>query len=218
MTHINPRIAHLEMPRHVQSLPLNPVGYPAPWFVATVDGVPDFRVIAPGKIEDALRFKLCWTCGNHLGSYAAFLIGPMCVVNRISAEPPSHRDCATYAAQACPFLATPGMVRRTTGLPEDRFVPGVMVERNPGVALVWTTRTWRPFAAPNGGLLFEFGDPTSAEWFAEGREATHAEVLASIDSGMPTIREAADIDGPAAHAMLDKAYDAAMQYVPEVAS
>jgi hypothetical protein len=112
-------------------------GHPVPWFVAEIDGVPDFRVIGPGKIEDAVRFNRYWLCGEHLGTTAVFVIGPMCVVNRTTAEPGSHRDCATYAIQACPFLTRPTMRRRDTGLPEDAVEPGgVMLTRNPGAAFL----------------------------------------------------------------------------------
>lgn len=191
-------------------------GHPVPWFVHVADdGVPDFRVVRGGGIGDALRYKLCWVCGQHRGAHAAFVIGPMCAVNRISAEPPAHRDCAVWSARRCPFLSRPEMVRRERNLPEDRHVAGVMIPRNPGVALVWVTRAWKPFHAPDGsGVLFELGDPTQTLWFARGRAASRAEILASIDSGLPALREVAEQQSPAAVAELDRDHAAALQLLP----
>ena len=112
----------------------------------------------------------------------------MCAVNRTSAEPPSHYDCAFYAAQACPFLTQPRMRRNEKDIPEDTREPaGIMLKRNPGVTLVWVTRHYKPFKA-EGGVLFRLGDPGRVEFYAEGRKATRSEIMASIDSGMPILR------------------------------
>lgn len=189
------------MPAPVAALPRDKHDRPIPWFVdRDEDGVPDFRVVRYGGIRDALRFDWCWVCGRPRGRHAAFVIGPMCVINRVSAEPPSHLDCAVYSARACPFLSTPGMRRRERGLPPDRVDPaGVMIERNPGVAAVWSSRTWNPFRAPTPdghvGLLFNIGEPTGLTWWAQGREATAEEVAASVASGLPALEEAAAVDG-----------------------
>lgn len=194
----------VEMPGPVAVLPRDKHGRPIPWFVdRDEDGVPDFRVVRKGGIRDAVRFDWCWVCGKRRGRHAAFVIGPMCAVNRVSAEPPSHLACAIYSARACPFLSTPSMRRRDRGLPEDYVDPaGVMLTRNPGVALVWSSRTWKPFTAPTPdghvGVLFDVGEPTATSWWAHGREATAAEVTESITAGFPAILEAAKVDGPRA--------------------
>jgi hypothetical protein len=194
----------LVLPQRMEKLPKDKHGRPVPWFVAFIDGEPDFRVIRRGGIGDALRFKLCWVCGQPRGVNAAFVVGPMCAVNRTSAEPPSHRDCAIYSARACPFLATPSMKRRERHLPDDRVDPaGVMIRRNPGVALVWVTRKWHVFPDPNGRPLFDIGSSTQTYWYAQGRDATRAEVLASIESGLPILREEAEKEGPQAVGYLD---------------
>jgi hypothetical protein len=203
----------LTIPARMAGLPRNKAGYVVPWFVGWVDGQPDFRVARADGIGEALRYERCWLCGQHRGRFAAFVIGPMCAVNRVSAEPPSHRDCATYAAQACPFLANPNMQRRDRHKPAHTKPAGNMIARNPGVALVWTTRTWSTFPAP-GGVLFDIGDPVAAEWYANGSPATRAEVLASIDSGLPILAESARDEGPEATAELDRMLAAAMAHVP----
>lgn len=203
-----------DMPPGIAALRQDHIGRPVPWFVEWIDGKPDFRVASHENLRDAVRFQLCWVCGKRRGRNVAFVIGPMCAVNRVSAEPPCHKDCAVYSARFCPFLATPRMVRRERNLPADYIdPPGVMITRNPGVGLVWCTRD---FTVERHGVgpLFRLGDPTETLWFAEGRDATHAEVMASIDSGMPTLREAADRDGRGAHAHLDRQLQVALRYVP----
>lgn len=204
----------LELPQRMAALPRDKVGRPVPWFVAFIDGVPDFRVIGEGKMRDAVRSSLCWVCGKAMGRFAAFTIGPMCAVNRVSAEPPSHRECAVYSARACPFLSTPTMNRRDRNLPEHVAPAGIPILRNPGVTLVWVTRSWRIIQDPDGHPLFQIGDPEHALWYAEGRDATRAEVVASIESGLPILRDAAREDGPFALAQLSLQTTAAMALLP----
>lgn len=203
-------------------------GYPVPWFVAWIDGVPDFRVVASEKIVEAIRFKRCWVCGEERGRNVSFVIGPMCAVNRVSAEPPCHRDCAIYAALACPFLTRPKMKRNDKDMPEGlslgKNCPGRAIARNPGVALVWTTREFEVFRPPmgNNGYMFSFGDPDEVLWFAEGRAATRAEVLASIESGVPILREACQEAPESVRAgqlrQLEVEIARAMKFVPAEAS
>jgi len=197
----------VEMPERIAALPTNHAGYPVPWFVAWVDGKPDFRLMDEEKIHLAIIDRLCWICGDGLGRWQTYAVGPMCAVNRISAEPPSHTECAVYAAQVCPFLITPTKGRREGRLPgETKDAAGFMLKRNPGVVLLWTTRSDpMPFRAP-GGLLFTLPDPVSVLWFSEGRSATRAEVIASIESGLPALLEL-DGDDPRAKAEVDRRYD-----------
>lgn len=192
-------VDRVPMPARIARLPRNKVGYPIPWFVAEQpDGTFDFRVADGNKQVLATRERLCWVCGQRLGAYVSFPIGPMCAVNRISGEPPTHRDCAEYSAKVCPFLAVPQMRRRDRG--DLTWVPaaGEMIERNPGAVLVWTTRQFKPFRPPaglgNDGLLYQLGEPTSIEWFREGRAATRDEVIEAMDSGLPNLLEACERD------------------------
>lgn len=191
----------------METLPRSARGYPVPWFVAWVDGEPDFRVIKPDGIKLAAKHGLCWLCGYELGMTATYVSGPMCGINRTSAEPPSHNVCATYAAKACPFLTRPHARRREVGKPEGLAeVPGTMIERNPGVVMLWRGPSVAlPFDDGRGGTLFRLPDPIRVDWIAEGRDATRAEVVASVESGIPLLRDAAVAEGPDAMAALHEA-------------
>lgn len=210
MTELDP------LPRHMQHLPLDAAGRPIPWF-AVYDpetGEHDFRVMDGHKLARAVRQRLCWVCGGRLGAYTTFVIGPMCAITKISAEPPSHTDCARWSAMNCPFLSNPAKDRRTTGLGDEPYsnVPGLMITRNPGVTLLWTSKKWTPFRVENG-VLFDIGEPTAIEWIRERRTATRAEILESIESGMPTLEAEARQVGQRAEADLAKKVKAALEIV-----
>jgi hypothetical protein len=198
MRNLNTAILGIPIPKRMQKLPVSPKGYPTPWFVAWLDGVPDFRVIGPDKIVQAVNYKRCWLCGEPLGVHKTFVIGPMCTVNRISAEPPCHLDCADYAARACPFLTQPKMRRNEAGLPEGAQSPaGVMIKRNPGVTALWITKTYTT-VRDGDGAIFRLGEPEQVFWFAEGRKAKREEVDQSIKTGLPLLMDIAEEEGPEA--------------------
>lgn len=200
-------------PLAIAKRPRDERGYPIPWFTPIIDGKPDFQHIQPWKAEQAIREERCWTCGERLELPCAFVVGPMCAVNRTSAEPPSHVECAIYAAKACPFLARPKMARPSggEGVVTDGSMPGVGLMRNPGVALVWVTN--RPSYDPNH-RLFDIGDPVRVRWFAHIRKATRVEVVESIEGGYPHLRALAAEDGPDALDELRMMLDRAMTLVP----
>jgi hypothetical protein len=172
------------------SLPVDHRGFAVPFFVGWVDAeTPDHRTADPLKRKRCVEEGRCWLCGDKLGRYLACVIGPMCAVNRNTSEPPSHTECALYAVQTCPFLTRPSARRRTAGLPDEvTDAAGIPLDRNPGVALVWITRTIQPYRDPvAGGLLFRVGDPVETLWFCEGRPATRAEVQTSFETGLPIL-------------------------------
>lgn len=201
-----------EPPMRIAMLPVDHRGYPVPWFVAWErdgvrvppgQGTPDHRLIGAGNVEIAIALKVCWICGEPIAPPFTFPIGPMCAITRTTSEPPSHHDCATWSVQACPFLTRPWARRRENNIPAAAVgAPGNAIMRNPGAMALWATRSFKAFRVA-GGLLITVGKPTRVEWWVEGREATREEVVASIDSGCPTLLKEAVAQGPAAIAQLE---------------
>src|ERR1041385_5281600 len=101
-----------ELPPKMRALPIDKRGFPVPFFVAMVDGEPDHRMVEPRAVKVCVEQRRCWICGGQLGVFKSFTVGPMCAINRISAEPPAHFECARYSATACPFLSRPHAHRR----------------------------------------------------------------------------------------------------------
>lgn len=200
-------------------LPVDDRGYPVPWFVHwTPEGKPDFRIMDYKKRARAITEKLCWICGGKLGQFLAFVIGPMCAINRVSQEPPAHRDCALFSAKACPFLTRPHAKRREGGLPEEISIDGIAVMHNPGVALVWVTREFFCFSVPTpenpNGYLIKVGDPLEALWLSEGRQASRLEVLEAISRGLPILVEASKLQGAEARQALVLAIEQMRRILP----
>lgn len=198
----------------MEKLPIDERGYPVPFFVQWVNGKPEFRAMDGDKLVRCVKERLCWICGQALFREMVFVAGPMCAVNRISSEPPSHRECARYAAVACPFLAKPKMVRREDGMP-DKIVTEGAILRNPGVTMLWFCRRFTIERA-NPGVLFNMGTPFQVEWYGLGKSATREQVLESFESGIPILRAA----GGAGHTEQDEAdlqglVEAAKRYLPK---
>jgi len=162
-----------------------------PWFVHRDErGQWDFRAVNRARLRIALLERRCWVCGGALGANApaAFLIDPICLVNRISAEPPSHDECARFAVCACPHLSNSRTRRNEDRIAGDVATNGAAIQLNPGVVALWRTRVWSQ--TPEGFVLF--GDLLARrkkpEWFAEGRTAKSQEVWASFETGLPFLR------------------------------
>lgn len=185
----------VDLPDAMALLPRDERGYPVPYFVEYIDGKPDFRVMSASHWSNCVRENRCWLCGGKMGKRKWFVIGPMCCVNHVSAEPPSHRLCATFAVKNCPFLTRPLAKRNDRDLPAGKEIGGFMIERNPGVTAIWETSSYRLFNDGNGGYLFEVGPAKRVSFFCEGREATRAEVLESVASGVPILWEMAANEG-----------------------
>lgn len=202
------------LPARMRKLPTDERGYPVPWFVGWIDGRPDFRVADSEKFLRARRHGFCWICGDNRGHVRTFVIGPMCAINRVTSEPPCHAECAEFSVMACPFLTLPRAQRRDANMPAGITDPaGIMVERNPGVTCLWTTRRFRLFNAGNG-LLYRLEEPLRVEFYTQKRRATRAEVLASIDSGMPILRQIAQQDGASAVVALESEYCKMLPLLP----
>lgn len=184
------------IPQRISRLPRDKRGFPVPWFVQWEDGKPLFPVMDPEKFRQAVTFNKCWVCGGPLGGFKAFVIGPMCVCNRVTSEPPNHLDCARFAALNCPFLANPRVGRQLDGeevIRRGAKVAGLMIERNPGVSCVWVTKGFK-LERHDNGYLFRIGAAEMVEFYALGRRATRAEVNESIRTGLPALLDMAAKD------------------------
>jgi hypothetical protein len=192
----------------LKALPIDERGYPVPFFVQWVkgpkdkpeyaepgEGIPEFRIASQVSLLACIRDHVCWVCGQKLGVHRAYVVGPMCIINRTSAEPPSHVECAEWSVRGCPFLTRPNMVRREDEVTDAAVdnVAGIMIKRNPGVTIIWHVRNvlhmWRD---PNGRILFDIGDPESVRWFKEGRKATNEECIEAIDTGLQSLLDLAE--------------------------
>jgi hypothetical protein len=218
MTEYHPSLAGIPMPPRIARLPVDHRGFPVPRFVALVNGQPDHRVVDARRFAPAIRHRECWICGEPLGRWLASLIGPMCAVNRVISEPPSHRECCEFAVAACPFLARPHAHRREAGLPEDAVdASGTALKRNPGVICLWIARDYKPFKPPGGGVLFRLGDPIETVWYTLGRRASRAEVISALYKGLPALLEIAQAEGSEAEYQLAAQVARAQQVLPRAA-
>lgn len=204
------------LPKRIAALPLDERGYPIPFFVAYLDGKPDFRIGDPEKVLRCVHENLCWTCGQPLGRFTTFPVGPMCVITGTAPEPPEHLDCAIWSVQACPFLSKPNMVRREDEISEATAGngAGIMILRNPGAICVWTTLKFTIFPDHNRKPLWNIGEPSAYSWWSQGRAATRLEVLTSIRTGLPALEELALAEGPEACGDLLKCVERAMAFLP----
>lgn len=204
-----------QRPERMASLPLDHRGYPVPRFVEMVNGSPDFRVMSMEHFKRCVRDGACWVCGQPLGSYKTFVVGPMCVVNRTSGEPPSHHDCAVYSATACPFLTLPRAKRNESGLDELGAISNEgALKHNPGVTALYVSRSYRLFRAGESSVLVRMGEPERVEWYREGRPATRAEVLEAFERGLPALRKIAEEESASAELELAAYEERAMALVP----
>ena len=213
-----------DMPARIKRLPKDERGYPVPAFVEwMLDGKPavrgggskpDFRYARPEFRARAFKQGLCWLCGEKLGQHRVYVIGPMCVINRTTMEPACHRDCAEFAAKACPFLVRPRQKRNAKGLDEEASAPGTMITRNPGCVCLYETKEAKAFSDGAGGWLIKLGLPDRVDWWAEGRQATRAEIQASIDSGYPLLLKPAMDEGQDAVDELARLAAVALKLLP----
>ena len=220
---LNKRMLAIEIPPRIAKLPISPEGYPVPWFVQWLrdgkpcqpgEGVPDFRVMDRDKLRRAIQFHNCWVCGEQMSAFKTFVIGPMCIINRTSSEPPVHYECGKFSAIACPFLTQPKMRRNEKDMPIDTSAPaGEMIARNPGVMCLWITKKFTVRRVENG-VLFTIGNPVNKLWYCEGRPATRAEIMYSIDTGYPILLKMAEQEGDKAIVQLERQKREAMQHVP----
>lgn len=159
------------MPEAVAALPRDARGYPTPFFVAVIDGKPDPRISDGRKKRACVERRLCWICGRPIVFPFAFIGGPLSFKNRAYAEPPSHAECAHYAAQVCPFIVGETLRRGVN----DKKVEELNLDTTPGG--VWDRpERWAVVECHayrchvvQGDVLFEVIDRRRVTWYAGGR-------------------------------------------------
>lgn len=211
MTQYRPGLPAL--PHYMRDLPLDERGYPVPFFVSRPDGQPNFQLADGAKWVRCVRENRCWICGKPLGAFKVFAVGPMAATNRISAEPPSHLDCAEYAIAACPFLLYPKAQRRSlddAGVPMAP-PPGIHAEHNPGVMALWTTKQYKTLS-PHAPAIIHLGDPTTVRWFSGGRLAGRELVAAAIEDAHTRLTQ--ECESPAALTHLAQAIERVRKLLP----
>jgi hypothetical protein len=214
-----------DMPPRIQRLPRDERGYPVPRFVEWLKNGkrvereepganPDFRYADFDFRWRAFHNGRCWICGEPTGLHRVYVIGPMCIINRTTMEPACHRDCAEFAASACPFLVRPREKRNAKGLDPHASAPGTLLKRNPGCVCLYEAKEAKAFNDGRGGWLIRLGKPDRVDWWAEGRKATRAEIQASIDSGYPLLEAEANKDGIKALEELERLTFEALKFLP----
>lgn len=209
---LNERIKNIPIPDRMKTLPIDDRGFPVPWFVPWFNNKWEFRGMDSEKFRAAIKYRRCWMCGQPLGKFLTFAIGPMCMVNRNISEPPSHLTCVEYGVKACPFLTQPKMRRNEKDLPKGH-IAGMGIMDNPGLTVLWTTLSYHAWKPPGGGVLFEIGDPKHIEYYTEGRRATKQEVLDILKERIPKLMNEAVKDGPDAIEELNHRYAKAQDLV-----
>jgi hypothetical protein len=179
------------VPLRMRGRPVDHRGFPVPWFVTekTEDGLWDFARVTPERYRTAIKRRLCWVSGEPMGRLMSFVIGPMCVVNRVAADPPVIPEIAKWSAKVCPFLSRPLAKRPDDGRPG--YTPGIGIVDNPGMCAVWTTRS---FELERTGLMI-IGDPVEVTWWHQGRRATQDEIDTIFEARCDKLREIAASEG-----------------------
>jgi hypothetical protein len=208
------------LPARMLELPRDHRGFPVPWFVQWQDGKPIFPAFDSRKFRSAVEDNRCWVCGGKLLPSFVFVIGPMCVVNRVTAEPPCHRECAEYSARACPFLSRPRMGR----VPTDKYLPegeevsvigGIASTGNPGAAVTWTTNRYHVDHVENG-VVIRIGPASSTRWWRHGHIASPEEAAEALRAGCERLmKTAATLDGEEGVAVLVQMIGRARKHLPE---
>jgi ferredoxin len=205
------------IPEKMRARPVDHRGYPVPWFVAYIDGKPDFRIMDPRKWQLGIDKRRCWLCGQGLGKFGTFVAGLMCIVTHTSAEPPSHIECAKFAVRACPFLTIPTAQYRSAKLPSEvRANEGAIMD-NPEVTALWTTDQWRTECGlGDDGLtrLVKFGEPRTVSYWTRGRPATDQEVASTFWRRLPILQQVAEQDGGDAPQKLAGMVEDALFWLP----
>ena len=95
----------IEIPAFLNHLKVDNRGYPIPYFVPIVEGIPNFMYMDHKKLELAIDGHLCHVCGKKLHKdYHYFISGIKGMTNQVSSDAAMHRECAEFALKVCPHM------------------------------------------------------------------------------------------------------------------
>lgn len=109
----------------------------------------------------------------------------------------------------------PWFVDWINGEPEFRAMDRRKLFRAVKENLCWVCG--KPLWRARAGILFRIGRAFRTEWYSQGREATRAEVMESIETGIPLLRDANRLQGipnEVGDAEIGRLKAEAMRYVP----
>ncbi len=170
---MNPKAFHeVQMPPRIARMATDRRGYPIPYTVMYVNGVPDFTAVDPKKWLTLLKIQGCGICGGTLHGRMFFVGGPLCAENRLFFDHPMHEECATYALQVCPFLCIPKMhYRKETSLPPGANILKSVSKDKPDVFMLGSSRGYDLMR--NGKEVLLHAQPwDTLRWWKEGVEIT----------------------------------------------
>jgi hypothetical protein len=129
-----------EIPERMRHLPLDDRGYPIPYFVPIVNGVPDFRFQDIKKKEACRKYMKCSVCGGRLLTKSFWFIqGPLGLQNSIGSDEAMHEECARFSIQNCPHLLYQKSERRSSEVPG---LPTMIRKKPPEMYLIHADKVY----------------------------------------------------------------------------
>ena len=121
----------IAVPRKMNALMRDRRGYPVPYTVLRdSDGVPHFAVNDSERVLRCIREKRCAICGTRLDREMWLVGGPLSAFLTAGRyrDPALHYECARYALQVCPYLASRKYSGRidTAGIDFDKVPPAML--------------------------------------------------------------------------------------------
>jgi hypothetical protein len=152
------------VPAGLSNRPRDARGFPIT-FVTLMDsnGRPDFTVIDGRKILRCIQEQLCGLCGTTLFQPVAFIGGPLACGERAFLDPPMHPECAEYAMQVCPHIATPTARYSKPDLSDGREVFDAVDPNRPDTFGLYVTDGYS-LAEYEGQPIFVANPPTTLTW------------------------------------------------------
>ncbi len=160
----------VEMPPAVARLEKDRRGYPIPYTVMYVNGVPDFTMVDPEKWVRLTKIKGCGICGKPLTGRMFFVGGPRCLVNMVFFDHPMHEECAVYALKVCPFLCMPNAHYRRRVAENVEIIKSVS-DQKPEVFMLGESRGYS--LVRNGQEVLLQAKPwENVRWWKDGVDVT----------------------------------------------